>query len=120
LKEILMPAFTEITDCLDITHFMLSGIEVKDGILENEKYDLLFSVERVNELVLQGIPFREAYKIIGNEIESGTYTPNRNLAHTHEGSIGNLCNPEISTMMQEVMGRFGFEKVEKAIERLLT
>jgi argininosuccinate lyase len=120
LKEILMPAFTEITDCLDITHFMLSGIEVKDGILENEKYDLLFSVERVNELVLQGIPFREAYKIIGNEIESGTYMPNRNLAHTHEGSIGNLCNPEISTMMQEVMGRFGFEKVEKAIERLLT
>jgi argininosuccinate lyase len=120
LKEILMPAFTEITDCLDITHFMLSGIEVKDGILENEKYDLLFSVERVNELVLQGIPFREAYKIIGNEIESGTYTPNRNLAHTHEGSIGNLCNSEISAMMQEVMGRFGFEKVEKAIEGLLT
>jgi argininosuccinate lyase len=120
LKEILMPAFTEITDCLDITHFMLSGIEVKDGILENEKYDLLFSVERVNELVLQGIPFREAYKIIGNEIESGTYTPNRSLAHTHEGSIGNLCNPEISAMMQEVMGRFGFEKVEKAIEGLLT
>jgi argininosuccinate lyase len=119
LKEILMPAFTEITDCLDITHFMLSGIEVKDGILENEKYDLLFSVERVNELVLQGIPFREAYKIIGNEIESGTYTPNRNLAHTHEGSIGNLCNSEISAMMQEVMGRFGFEKVEKAIEGLL-
>lgn len=119
LKEILMPAFTEITDCLDITHFMLSGIEVKDGILENEKYDLLFSVERVNELVLQGIPFREAYKIIGNEIESGTYTPNRNLVHTHEGSIGNLCNPEISAMMQEVMGRFGFEKVEKAIEELL-
>jgi argininosuccinate lyase len=120
LKEILMPAFTEITDCLDITHFMLSGIEVKDGILENEKYDLLFSVERVNELVLQGIPFREAYKIIGNEIESGTYTPNRNLAHTHEGSIGNLCNSEISAMMQEVMGRFGFEKVEKAIEELLS
>jgi argininosuccinate lyase len=119
LKEILMPAFDEILKCLDMTYFMLSNIEVKDNILVDEKYDMLFSVERVNELVLQGVPFREAYKIIGNEINSGTYTPNRNLNHTHEGSIGNLCNPQITSMMQEVLSHFNFKKVEMAIEDLL-
>ena len=119
LKEILMPAFDEILSCLDMTYFMLSNIEVKENILSDEKYDMLFSVERVNELVLQGVPFREAYKIIGNEINSGTYSPNRNLNHTHEGSIGNLCNPQITKMMQEVLSRFNFEKVELAIEDLL-
>ncbi len=119
LKEILMPAFDEILNCLDMTYFMLSNIEVKENILADEKYDMLFSVERVNELVLQGVPFREAYKIIGNEINSGTYSPNRNLNHTHEGSIGNLCNPQITKMMQEVLSRFNFEKAELAIEELL-
>lgn len=119
LKEVLMPAFDEILDCIDMTHFMLSGIEVKTGILDDPKYDLLFSVERVNELVLQGVPFREAYRIIGNEINNGAYQPNRNLQHTHEGSIGNLCNAQITEMMQEVVARFGFEKVEQAIENLL-
>ncbi len=119
LKEILMPAFDEILNCLDMTYFMLSNIEVKENILSDEKYDMLFSVERVNELVLQGVPFREAYKIIGNEINGGTYSPNRNLNHTHEGSIGNLCNPQITNMMQEVMSRFNFEKAELAIKDLL-
>ncbi len=119
LKEVLMPAFDEILDCIDMTHFMLSGIEVKTGILDDPKYDLLFSVERVNELVLQGVPFREAYRIIGNEINNGAYQPNRHLQHTHEGSIGNLCNAQITEMMQEVVARFGFEKVEQAIENLL-
>ncbi|MCU0471363.1 MAG: argininosuccinate lyase, partial [Arcicella sp.] len=99
---------------------MLSNIEVKENILNDEKYDLLFSVERVNELVLQDVPFREAYKIIGNEINGGSYSPNRNLKHTHEGSIGNLCNAQITNMMQAVMGRFGFEKVEEAIQNLLS
>ena len=120
LKEILMPAFDEILLCIDMTHFMLSGIEVKEGILDDPKYDLLFSVERVNELVLQGVPFREAYKIIGNEINSGSYSPNRNLQHTHEGSIGNLCNTEIKQMMAQVVDKFGFEKVEKATIALLS
>ncbi|MDR6560129.1 MULTISPECIES: argininosuccinate lyase [unclassified Arcicella] len=119
LKEILMPAFDEILNCLDMTYFMLSNIQVKEGILEDTKYDLLFSVERVNELVLQGVPFREAYKIIGNEINSNTYTPNRDLKHSHEGSIGNLCNDQITVMMQEVIGRFGFEKVQTAVDDLL-
>ncbi|MEA5404680.1 argininosuccinate lyase [Arcicella sp. DC2W] len=119
LKEILMPAFDEILNCLDMTYFMLSNIQVKEGILDDAKYDLLFSVERVNELVLQGVPFREAYKIIGNEINSNTYTPNRDLKHSHEGSIGNLCNEQVSTMMQEVIVKFGFDKVQNAIEDLL-
>jgi argininosuccinate lyase len=99
--------------------FYVSGIQVKEGILDDSKYDLLFSVERVNELVLQGVPFREAYKIIGNEINSGEYSPNRNLQHSHEGSIGNLCTAEITAMMEEVKQKFGFEKVEKAIADLL-
>lgn len=120
LKEVLMPAFDEILNCLDITHFMLSNIQVKEGILEDPKYDLLFSVERVNQLVLEGVPFREAYKIIGNEINSDTYIANRDLAHSHEGSIGNLCNDQITAMMDEVQGRFGFEKVKKAIDELLS
>ncbi|MFD1817179.1 argininosuccinate lyase [Pseudarcicella hirudinis] len=120
LKEVLMPAFDEILNCLDITHFMLSNIQVKEGILEDPKYDLLFSVERVNQLVLEGVPFREAYKIIGNEINSDTYAANRDLAHSHEGSIGNLCNDQITAMMDEVQGRFGFEKVKKAIDELLS
>jgi len=119
LKEVLMPAFNEILNCLDMANFMLSNIEVKDNILSDEKYDMLFSVERVNELVLQGVPFREAYRIIGHEINDGTYSPNRNLNHTHEGSIGNLCNPQITNMMQEVLGRFNFIKVTSAIEDLL-
>ncbi len=119
LKEILMPAFDEILNCLTISHFMLSGIKVKEGILEDSKYDLLFSVERVNEMVLEGVPFREAYQRIGQEIAQGTYQPNRNLNHTHEGSIGNLCNEQITTLMQAVYQGFGFEKVEKAIVDLL-
>ena len=119
LKEILMPAFNEILNCLDMTYFMLSNIEVNENILADDKYDMLFSVERVNELVLQGVPFREAYKIIGNEIKLGTYSPNRNLNHTHEGSIGNLCNPQIIKMMQDVYKRFEFEKTATAIKNLL-
>lgn len=119
LKETLMPAFDEILNCLDMTYFMLSNIEVNENILADEKYDMIFSVEKVNELVLRGIPFREAYKIIGNEINGGTYSPNKALNHTHEGSIGNLCNQQITKMMQEVLKRFNFEKVTSAIEDLL-
>ncbi len=120
LKELIMPAFTEILDCIDITYFMLSNINVVENLLDNPKYDLLFSVERVNQLVLSGIPFREAYKIIGNEINSDSYSPNRNLNHTHEGSIGNLCNEQIAAMMKDTIALFDFEKSETAINSLLT
>lgn len=119
LKEILMPAFDEILDCLDITDFMLEHIQVKSNLLDDPKYDLLFSVERVNELVLQGVPFREAYRIIGKEIAEHTYSPSRDLHHTHEGSIGNLGNDLISQAMEKALAGFGAAKAQVAIEGLL-
>jgi argininosuccinate lyase len=119
LKEILMPAFDTLMECLEISHFMLSNVEVKKDLLNDSKYDLLFSVENVNELVVNGTPFRDAYKIVGGQIEEGNYIPNRSLNHILEGSIGNLCNDQIELMMQEVLKQFEFEKVDNAIERLL-
>jgi len=119
LKELLMPAFDEILDCLDIAHFMLEHLEVKPDLLVDKKYDLLFSVERVNELVVQGVPFRDAYRQVGKEINEGTYKASRNLNHTHEGSIGNLCNDQITELMNAEMARFKFEKVHTAVENLL-
>ncbi len=119
LKEILMPAFEQMKECLDIAHFMLSNIEVKPNLLEDKKYDPIFSVERVNELVMQGLPFRDAYLQVKDEVFDGNYNPPRELAHTLEGSIGNLCNDEITKMMNEVIKGFDFEKVETALEKLL-
>ncbi|WP_460635202.1 argininosuccinate lyase [Larkinella harenae] len=119
LKEILMPAFEEILDCLQITDFMLENIQVKPNLLDDPKYDLLFSVERVNELVLQGVPFREAYLIVKSEVADESYTASRELRHTHEGSIGNLGNDQIVNHMETAMQGFGIEKVEKAVRQLL-
>jgi argininosuccinate lyase len=118
-KEIVMPAFEQIQSCLDLTCFMLENIEVKNNILSDPKYAHLFSVERVNELVLQGIPFREAYVQVGKEISSGTYQPVRQVQHTHEGSIGNLCNDQITRQMDQVWQSFHFETSRQAIEQLL-
>jgi argininosuccinate lyase len=120
LKEILMPAFDEILDCLDVTSFMIEHLQVKPNLLDDTKYDLLFSVERVNELVVQGVPFREAYKQVGKEINDGTYDAPRSLAHTHEGSIGNLCNELITEQMNVEIQRFEFEKTAATLDRLLT
>ncbi|MFC3561858.1 argininosuccinate lyase [Pedobacter jamesrossensis] len=119
LKENLFPAITSLNECLEIATFMFQNITIKDGILEDKKYDYLFSVEVVNELALQGIPFREAYKIVGEQIESGTFAPSSQIHHTHEGSIGNLCNEQIAASMQAVLSQFGFGKVNKAIEDLI-
>ncbi|MFN3851574.1 MAG: argininosuccinate lyase [Spirosomataceae bacterium] len=119
LKEILMPAFDSMLECLDITHFMLSNIEVKPNLLDDPKYDLMFSVENVNDLVVNGTPFRDAYRIVGNQINAGEYIPNRDLNHSLEGSIGNLCNDQIAAAMQNVLQGFDFEKVDTAIEKLL-
>ncbi len=119
LKEILMPAFDEILDCLDITDFMLEHLQVKSNLLDDPKYDLLFSVERVNELVLQGLPFREAYRTVGKEIAEHTYQPPRRLHHTHEGSIGNLGNDLIVQYMEQAMNGFGNDRVQQAIMELL-
>ncbi len=120
LKEVLMPAFDEILDCLDIADFMLEHIQVKPNLLDDSKYDLLFSVERVNALVLQGVPFREAYRTVGKEIAEHTYEPPRQLHHTHEGSIGTLGNDLIIRHMEQTLAGFGAERVQTAVERLLS
>jgi argininosuccinate lyase len=119
LKENLFPAITSLNDCLEMCTFMLQNISVKDHILDDKKYAYLFSVEVVNELVLKGTPFREAYRIVGETIDNGTFTPGTKVNHTHEGSIGNLCNPEIEAMMEEVLEQFNFEKTKVAIDKLL-
>ncbi|WP_231426557.1 argininosuccinate lyase [Pedobacter sp. Leaf250] len=119
LKENLFPAITSLNECLEIATFMFQNITIKDDILKDKKYDYLFSVEVVNDLALQGIPFREAYKIVGEQIENGTFAPSSQIHHTHEGSIGNLCNEQIAASMQAVLSQFGFDKVNKAIEDLV-
>jgi argininosuccinate lyase len=119
LKENLFPAITSLNECLEMTTFMLQNIKVKDNILDDKKYDYLFSVDVVNELALSGVPFREAYKIVGETIENGTFAPNKTVKHTHEGSIGNLCNPEIEAMMNKVLAQFQFERTNQAIASLL-
>jgi len=119
LKENLFPAITSLNECLEIATFMFQNITIKDDILKDKKYDYLFSVEVVNDLALQGVPFREAYKIVGEQIENGTFAPSSQIHHTHEGSIGNLCNEEIAATMQAVLAQFGFDKVNNAIEDLI-
>jgi len=119
LKENLFPAITSLNECLEIATFMFQNITIKDDILKDMKYDYLFSVEVVNDLALQGVPFREAYKIVGEQIENGTFAPSSQINHTHEGSIGNLCNEQIAASMQAVLSQFGFDKVNKAIEDLI-
>lgn len=110
-KEILFPAFEELKACIQLARLMLSQIEIKEGILADEKYKYLFSVEAVNELVNKGVPFRDAYRQVGNQIEKGDfhYDFGKGLHHTHEGSIGNLCNEEIRELMNRVLQKF--EKV---------
>ncbi len=119
LKEHLFPAFTTLKDCLRMAALMLSNITIKENILADTKYQYLFSVEEVNKLVLQGVPFRDAYKQVGLAIEAGKFTYSTEVNHTHEGSIGNLCNDQIRGMMQKHLAGFGFEEVHKAIQTLL-
>ncbi|SFD05174.1 argininosuccinate lyase [Chitinophaga sp. CF118] len=119
LKENLFPAFGSLKDCLRLSGLMLDNIRIKENILDDEKYQYLFSVEVVNRLVLEGVPFREAYKQVGLDIEKGNFSPDKHLQHTHEGSIGNPGNEEVSRMMKEVVAGFPFEKVDRAIEKLL-
>ncbi len=119
LKEKLFPAFRTLQDCIRMTCLMLSRITVKENILEDEQYRFLFSVEEVNKLVLKGIPFRDAYKKIGQDIEQGKFSPSKELHHTHEGSLGNLCNDEITRMMNVQQQSFNFQQVDNALARLL-
>lgn len=106
-KEALFPAIAELKQCLQMAAYMLEHIQVRDNILADEKYDHLFSVEKVNEEVMNGLPFREAYKKVGKEIELGIYKPQRKLQHTHQGSIGNLCNKEIAERMKGLQALLG-------------
>ncbi|MBS1578223.1 MAG: argininosuccinate lyase [Bacteroidetes bacterium] len=119
LKEHLFPAFETLNSCIEMASLMLSNISVKGNIMTNEKYKYAFSVEEVNKLVLQGMPFRDAYKKVGLEIEAGKFNYSTQINHTHEGTIGNLCNDKIGQMMNEVIASFNFEKVHQAIEKLL-
>jgi argininosuccinate lyase len=118
-KEIFLPAFDELSDCIQLIALMMQSLEVNEHILDDDKYSLLFSVEKVNELVLKGIPFREAYKQVGLEIEAGNFVPDKKINHTHEGSIGNLCNDRIEKLKTGIIADFKFEKVNQAVERLV-
>ncbi len=119
LKEHLFPAFQTLKDCLSMAQLMLENIQVQENIMADEKYKYAFSVEAVNELVLQGVPFRDAYKQVGLNIEAGQFEHGATVNHVHEGSIGNLCTEQINNMMQEVLDGFGFEQTENAIAALL-
>jgi argininosuccinate lyase len=119
LKELLFPAIQSLKDCLRMIHLMLSNISIKENILTDDKYKFLFSVEEVNKLVLSGMPFRDAYKKIGFDIEQGKYTPEKDVKHTHEGSIGNLCLGEIEALMRAIIERFNFHQYHKAVSDLL-
>lgn len=120
IKEVFMPAFGELLDCIRMTAYIVERTEVNEHILENPLYDPIFSVEEVNRRVIAGTPFREAYKQVGLEIEAGNFTPDKNIHHTHEGSIGNLCNDKIADLMNATLGEFHFERVDEAVQKLLT
>ncbi len=119
IKEVFLPAFDELKDCLQMAAYIINRIEVRKDILDNPMYDPMFSVEEVNRLAAAGMPFRDAYRKVGLDIEAGTFTPDKHIHHTHEGSIGNLCNDKIAGLMQQVMDGFGFERVIEAEKALL-
>ena len=119
IKEVFLPAFDELKDCLQMAAYIINKIEVNEHILDNPMYDPMFSVEEVNRLAAEGLPFRDAYKKVGLDIEAGRFTPNKNIHHTHEGSIGNLCNDQIQQLMQQTLDGFGFERMIEAERKLL-
>ncbi|MDR1563299.1 MAG: argininosuccinate lyase [Dysgonamonadaceae bacterium] len=118
-KEIFLPAFGELGDCLRMTRLMLESVEVNRNILDDEKYSLMFSVEKVNALALSGVPFRDAYRQVGLEIEEGRFIAGKTVNHTHEGSIGNLCNDRIAELRDNILAEFKFEVVVQAEEKLI-
>ena len=118
IKEVFLPAFDELRDCLRMTSYIVERIEVNEHILSDPRYDLMFSVEEVNRLATEGMPFRDAYKKVGMDIEAGRFTPRKEVHHTHEGSIGNLCNKEIRALMEQVWSGFNFHRMEEAEKQL--
>lgn len=119
IKEVFMPSFGELLDCIKMTTHIMSDVKINEHILDDPKYDFIFSVEEVNRLALEGIPFRDAYKKVGLECEAGEFKPNKNIHHTHQGSIGNLCNDGITALMNKTISEFNFDKVEEAKKKLL-
>ena len=119
IKEVFLPAFDELKDCLRMVEQMMSRITVNEHILDDCRYDPIFSVEEVNRLTLEGTPFRDAYKQVGLRIEAGDFTPNKDVHHTHEGSIGNLCNEQISSLEKSIVQDFDFGKTQAAFDSLL-
>ncbi|WP_018464111.1 argininosuccinate lyase [Segatella paludivivens] len=119
IKEVFLPAFDELKDCLQMAAYIINKMEVNEHILENSMYDPMFSVEEVNKLASAGMPFRDAYKKVGLEIEAGTFKADRNIHHTHEGSIGNLCNDKIQNLMEDTLKGFNFERMTNAEKELL-
>ena len=120
IKEVFLPSFDELKDCLRMVTHMMREVKVNEHILDDDKYALLFSVEEVNRLVLEGVPFRDAYKQVGLNIEAGKFIPVKKVHHTHEGSIGNLCNDQVSALMQNIMDGFAFNRVNEAEQQLLS
>jgi argininosuccinate lyase len=120
IKENFIPAFQDINDCLRIANFMVQHLKVKDNILQDPKYLYIFSVEVVNNLVLDGMPFRDAYKKVGMDIENKQFKALTEIHHTHEGSIGNLMNEHLRTNMKAVSNDFHFEKIDHAFNSLLS
>ena len=118
IKEVFLPAFDELEDCLKMAAYIINKMKVNEHILDNPIYDNMFSVEEVNRLASAGMPFRDAYKKVGLDIEAGKFTPNKNIHHTHEGSIGNLCNDKIEALMHKTIEEFDFNRVDSAIQAL--
>ncbi len=119
IKEVFLPAFDELKDCLQMAAYIINKMEVNEHIPENPMYDPMFSVEEVDRLAAAGMPFRDAYKKVGLEIEAGTFRADKHIHHTHEGSMGNLCNERIEALMQQTLREFHFERMEKAEKELL-
>ena len=119
IKEVFLPVFDELKDCLDMTTYIIERIEINRHILDDSRYDNMFSVEEVNRLTLEGMPFRDAYKKIGLDIAAGQFVPNKDVHHVHEGSIGNLCNESICLLMQQVVDGFNFHAMEEAERKLI-
>jgi len=119
LKEMIFPAIEEMKNCLTLSHLMLEHIHVNPECVSESKYQYLFSVEEVNKLVMNGVPFRDAYKTIARKIETGEFKPDYSIHHTHEGSIGNLCNDQISQKFENLLQAFDFKTMEEALNKLL-
>ena len=118
IKEVFLPAFGELKDCLRMTTYIIERIRVNEHILDDPRYDLMFSVEEVNRLAASGMPFRDAYRKVGLDIEAGQFTPQKQVHDTHAGSIGNLCTAEIAAQMDRLLADFHFERVEEAERKL--